>query len=201
MYRKKPHHNTTVLLTGPKIMGTQRQWLRTTITTIMPPGVFLATYMNYFCEGKRSQVKLQHHVASNMQPPTSWKPSSMHAPGVKGSYTCQQQPAKPRTMVGPAAWEKTSPLQLLCMHYLFLFFSLFTNVACPLSGKRVEQGPHEGERALLLWLFPCPLGRSSPSFSLSSTSNHPWLLWTTEIWELVPLSLICNPYYKSAQII
>jgi hypothetical protein len=35
------------------------------------PWVFLAAYENYFYEGKRPQVKLQHHVASNLQPPTS----------------------------------------------------------------------------------------------------------------------------------
>jgi hypothetical protein len=35
----------------------------------------------------------------------------------------------------------------------------------------------------------------------SSTSSQPWLLQITETWELVPLSPICTPYYKSAQII
>jgi hypothetical protein len=55
------------LLTGPKIVGTQRQWL-VTITTTMAPDVFLVASRNYFCEGKRLQINV---MTSRAHPPAT----------------------------------------------------------------------------------------------------------------------------------
>jgi hypothetical protein len=52
---------------------------------------------------------LQHAASDKLEA----SPSSMLAPGVKDSYTWQQQAAGPRTMKGPAAWEKTSPFTVV----------------------------------------------------------------------------------------
>jgi hypothetical protein len=95
-------------------------------------------------------------------------------------------------MVGPGAWKRPPPLQLLCMHNLFLFFSLFTNVDCPLSDKRVEQGPHVRERelfyvdffllprgALFLLLPPASHGTSTLQRLGNSSLSRPFVPPTT----------------------
>jgi hypothetical protein len=47
--------NAKRYLTGPNIMGTQRQRLRATITATMTSGVFLVAFWIYFHAGKRPQ--------------------------------------------------------------------------------------------------------------------------------------------------
>jgi hypothetical protein len=55
--RGVPNHHlgATGAVTGPNIMGTQRQRLRAIVTTTMASGVFLVAFWIYFCEGKQLQ--------------------------------------------------------------------------------------------------------------------------------------------------
>jgi hypothetical protein len=138
-----------------------------------------------------------HFRLAGSLPEWFWAPhySCMHqvSRAITHGNSNQQEPRA----VGPAAWEKTPLTPVVHAQPPSLSFSLFTHVTChPCFIKGMAGGLSMGYDSPLLLL-----GRSLFSLFFFFFNLEPDLALTLQRLGIkLPLSPICNPYYKSAQI-